>query len=106
MPDLESPSETDDNEAFSTVVSVVDKTAPAIYDDLHNSAGWPPSDSSTSTVSDPLTCETWRSNVHERNEHAYLPEARVLASKPSLKTVDSLFFHRRKRTRSQKRVVR
>ena len=108
MPDLESPSDSDDNsddnDIFSNVVSVVDKTAPAIYDDLHNSAGWPPSDSSSSTVSDPLTCKTWRSNVHERNEHSYLPEARVLASKPSFKRLTRCFLQA-KRTRSQKHVV-
>ena len=62
---------------------VVDRAAPAIYDDLHNCAGWPPSDSSSSTASDTSTCKTWRSNVHERNEHSYLSEARLLASKPS-----------------------
>ena len=98
MPDLEPPSDSDDDEVFGTVVSGVDRTAPAIYDDLHDCVGWPPSDSSSSTVSDPSTCKTWRSNVHERNEHSYLPEARVLASKPSLKTVDWLFFTGEKNT--------
>jgi len=43
-------------------------------------------------VSEPSTFKTWRSNVHERTEHPHLPEARVLTSKSSLKTVDSLFF--------------
>ena len=62
---------------LSTHVVGVDRAAPAIYDDLHNCVGWPPSDSSSSTVFD---------------SHSYLSEARVLTCKPSLKTVDSLFF--------------
>ena len=70
-----------------TVVDV-DRTAPAIYDELHNCVGWPPSDSSTIVDS----TYTWRSNAHERNKHSYLFEARVLESTPSLKTVDSLFY--------------
>ena len=70
-----------------TVVDV-DRTAPEIYDELHNCVGWPPSDSSTVIDS----THTWRSNVHERNTHSYLSEARVLESTPSLKTVDSLFY--------------
>ena len=75
--------------AAGTVVDV-DRTAPAIYDELHNCVGWPPSDSSLSTVVD--STYTWRSNVHERNEHSYLSEARVLESTLSFKTVDSLFY--------------
>ena len=71
--------------------SNVDRAAPAIYDDLHNCVGWPPSDSSSSTVFDSSTCNTMRSMCHERNVHSFPSEARVL-SKPSLKTVDSLFF--------------
>ena len=43
----------------------VDRAAPAIYDELHNYVGWPPSDNSAVTV---------------------------LESTPSLKTVDSLFY--------------
>jgi len=65
-----------------TVVDV-DQTASAIYDDLHNYVGQSPSDSSLSTVVD--STYTWRSNVHERNEHSYLSEARVLESTPALK---------------------
>ena len=72
-----------------TVVDV-DRTALAIYDDLHNCVGQSPSDSLLSTVVD--STYTWRSNVHERNKHSYLSEARVLEFTPSLKTVDSLFF--------------
>ena len=64
---------------LSTHVVGVDRAAPAIYDDLHNCAGWPPSDSSSSTVSDPSTCKTWRSSVHERNENSLPSEARLLA---------------------------
>ena len=70
-----------------TVVDV-DRTAPAIYDELHSCVGWPPSDSSTVVDS----THTWRSNAHERNTHSYLSEARVLESTPSLKTVGSLFY--------------
>ena len=66
----------------------VNRAAPAIYDELHNYVGWPPSDSSAITESK----QTWRSDVHERNKHSYLPEARVFESTPSLKTVDSLFY--------------
>ena len=71
--------------------SNVDRAAPAIYDDLHNCVGWPPSDSSSSTVFDSSACYTMRSMCHERNVHSFPSEVRVL-SKPSLKTVDSLFF--------------
>ena len=74
--------------------SNVDRAAPATYDDLHNCVGWPPSDSSSSTVFGSLACYTMRSMCHERHMHSSPSEARVL-SKPSLKTVDSLFFHRR-----------
>ena len=54
-----------------------------LYNDSHSRQS--PSD--TSVVD---STSTWRSNVHERNEHSYLSEARVLKSTPSLKTVDSL----------------
>ena len=57
--------------------SRADRAAPAIYDDLHNCVGWPPSDSSSSTVFD---------------SHSVPSKARVLTCKPPLKTVDSLFF--------------
>ena len=65
-----------------TVVDV-DQTASAIYNDSHSRQL--PSD-----ISVVDSTSTWRSNVHERNEHSYLSEARVLKSTPSLKTVDSL----------------
>ena len=47
-------------------------------------------DSFHPTHPDVDSTSTWRSNVHERNEHSYLSEARVLNSTSSLKTVDSL----------------
>ena len=78
----------------------IDRVAPAICDDLHNCAGWPPADnrelrsgpcapnntrlSSSSTVFDSSTCYTMRSMCLERNVHSFPSEARVL-SKPSLK---------------------
>ena len=67
---------------FGTVVDV-DRPALATYNDSHSQQS--PSD--TSVVD---STSTWRSNAHERNEHSYLSEARVLKSTPSLKTVDSL----------------
>ena len=69
---------------LSTHAVGVDRTAPAIYDDLYNCVGWPPSDSSSSTVFD---------------SHSVPSEARVLTCKPSLKTVDSLFFTGKKDAR-------
>ena len=64
------------------------RAAPPIYGDLHNCAGWPPSDSS-STVFDSATCRTMRSMCHERDVHSSPLKARVLP-KSYLKTVDSL----------------
>ena len=65
-----------------TVVDV-DQTSSAINNDSH-------SRQLSSDASDVDSTSTWRSNVHERNEHSYLSEARVLNSTSSLKTVDSL----------------
>ena len=75
-----------------TSVSSDGRAAPAIYDDLHNCAGWPPSDSSPSTVFDSSPCNTMRSECHERNEHSLPSEARVLLKPSFKKTVDSLFY--------------
>ena len=72
----------------------IDRVAPAICDDLHNCAGWPPSkrlhghgpdrNSSSSAVFDSSACYMIRSMYLERNVHFFPSEARVL-SKPSLK---------------------
>ena len=75
----------------ATTVSSDGRAAPAIYGDLHNCAGWPPSESSSSTVFGSSPCNTMRSKCHERNEHSLPSKARVLP-KPSLKTADSLFY--------------
>ena len=66
------------------------RAAPPVYDDLHNCVGWPPSYSS-STVFGSSACYTMRSMRLERNVHSLSPEARVFL-KPSLRTVDSLFY--------------
>ena len=69
-----------------TVVDV-DKTSSAINNDSHSRQL---SSDASDVVTDVDSTSTWRSNVHERNEHSYLSEARVLNSTSSLKTVDSL----------------
>ena len=91
MPDLSAASDDSDDENDDG------RAAPAIYDELHNCVGWPPSDHSSSndhsssTVFDSTTTNTMRSMCHERNEHSFPSEARVL-SEPSLSTVDSPFL--------------
>ena len=69
-----------------TVVDV-DNTSSAINNDSHSRQL---SSDASDVVTDVGSTSTWRSNVHERNKHSYLSEARVSNSTSSLKTVDSL----------------